>query len=69
MWRVVGEKLGHKSFFLVGHDWGGPTAYALAAAHPEAVRRLAILDVVRRQVFAASNNLAWASATGSQLLC
>jgi pimeloyl-ACP methyl ester carboxylesterase len=30
----------------VGHDWGGPTAYALAAAHPEAVTRLAILDVV-----------------------
>lgn len=46
IWRVVGEKLGHKSFFLVGHDWGGPTAYALAAAHPEAVRRLVILDVV-----------------------
>jgi pimeloyl-ACP methyl ester carboxylesterase len=38
--------IGHKSFFLVGHDWGGPTAYALAAAHPEAVRRLVILDVV-----------------------
>ena len=46
IWRLVGEKLGHKSFFLVGHDWGGPTAYALAAAHPEAVRRLVILDVV-----------------------
>ena len=30
---------------LVGHDWGGPTAYAVAAAHPEAVRKLAILDV------------------------
>ena len=35
---VVAETLGHASFFLVGHDWGGPTAYALAAAHPEAVR-------------------------------
>jgi pimeloyl-ACP methyl ester carboxylesterase len=46
VWRLVGEKLGHKSFFLVGHDWGGPTAYALAAGHPEAVRRLVILDVV-----------------------
>jgi pimeloyl-ACP methyl ester carboxylesterase len=31
---------------LVGHDWGGPTAYALAAAHPDAVRCLVILDVV-----------------------
>ena len=33
-------------FHLVGHDWGGPTAYALAAAHPEAVSRLVIVDVV-----------------------
>ena len=46
IWRLVNEQLRHKSFYLVGHDWGGPTAYALAAAHPEAVRRLVILDVV-----------------------
>ena len=46
IWRLLAEQLGHRSFFLVGHDWGGPTAYALAAAHPEAVRRLVILDVV-----------------------
>jgi pimeloyl-ACP methyl ester carboxylesterase len=43
---LLAERLGHRSFFLVGHDWGGPTAFALAAAHPEAVRRLVILDVV-----------------------
>jgi len=30
---------------MVGHDWGGPTAYAVAAAHPDSVRKLAILDV------------------------
>jgi pimeloyl-ACP methyl ester carboxylesterase len=46
VWRLVTEKLGHASFDLVGHDWGGPTAYALAASHPGAVCRLAILDVV-----------------------
>ena len=46
VWRLVTEVLGHRQFFLVGHDWGGPTAFALAAAHPEAVLRLAILDVV-----------------------
>lgn len=46
VWRLVNGKLGYKRFFLVGHDWGGPTAYALAAAHPEAVRRLVIIDVV-----------------------
>lgn len=46
IWRLVHGKLGHDRFLLVGHDWGGPTAYALAAAHPQAVRRLVILDVV-----------------------
>ena len=46
IWRLVTETLGHKSFHLVGHDWGGPTAYALAASHPEAVTKLAIIDVV-----------------------
>jgi pimeloyl-ACP methyl ester carboxylesterase len=46
IWLLICERLGHSSFFLVGHDWGGPTAFALAAAHPQAVRRLVILDVV-----------------------
>jgi pimeloyl-ACP methyl ester carboxylesterase len=46
IWQLVNGRLGHQQFFLVGHDWGGPTAYALAAAHPAAVSRLAILDVV-----------------------
>jgi pimeloyl-ACP methyl ester carboxylesterase len=45
IWRVLNENLKIDRFFLVGHDWGGPTAYALTAAHREAVRRLAILDV------------------------
>ena len=46
IWQLVDGKLGHERFFLVGHDWGGPTAYALTAQHPEAVRRLVIVDVV-----------------------
>jgi pimeloyl-ACP methyl ester carboxylesterase len=37
--------LGFEKVFLVGHDMGGPTAYAYACAHPEDVRRLVILDV------------------------
>src|SRR4051794_7653749 len=45
VWRLVHDVLGISAFHLVGHDWGGPTAYAIAAAHPDAVRRLAILDV------------------------
>ncbi len=45
IWRLVRDRLGIESFHLVGHDWGGPTAYAIAAAHPDAVRSLSILDV------------------------
>jgi pimeloyl-ACP methyl ester carboxylesterase len=39
------RSLGFEKIFLVGHDFGGPTAYAYACAHPEDVRRLVILDV------------------------
>ena len=44
-WRLMAETLGEERFFLVGHDWGGAVAFALAAAHRAAVRRLAIFDV------------------------
>ena len=45
VWTLVHDVLRHSQFFLVGHDWGGPTAYAIAAEHPDAVRKLVILDV------------------------
>jgi len=38
--------LGHDRFDVVGHDIGMWTAYALAADHPERVRRLAVVDAV-----------------------
>jgi len=41
----VVKQLGFDRIFLVGHDMGGPTAYAYAWAHPDEVRRLVILDV------------------------
>ena len=43
-WRLT-ISLGLQRFHLVGHDWGGPVAFALAAAHAEAVRTLTIVDV------------------------
>jgi pimeloyl-ACP methyl ester carboxylesterase len=46
IWGLVSGRLGHPRFYLVGHDWGGPTAFALAAMHPDAVTKLAIVDVV-----------------------
>lgn len=39
------DALGVSRFHLVGHDWGGPSAFALACARPQAVRSLAIVDV------------------------
>lgn len=43
--REMCERLNLGRFHLVGHDWGGPTAFALACAAPEAVKTLTILDV------------------------
>ncbi|WP_405657306.1 alpha/beta fold hydrolase [Streptomyces sp. RK9] len=37
--------LGHDSAHLVGHDIGAMVAYAHAANHPEATRKVALLDV------------------------
>ncbi len=43
---LVIDHLGLKRFHLVGHDWGGPVAFAVAAHNPQAVQTLTILDVV-----------------------
>ena len=45
IWRLAHEVLGERRLFVVGHDWGGPVAFALAAQHRDAVRRMAIFDV------------------------
>ncbi len=39
------DALGLERFHLVGHDWGGPTAFALACLQPDRVRTLTVLDV------------------------
>ena len=45
IWRLVNGELGYAQMRVVGHDWGGPVAYAMAAQHREAVIRLALIDV------------------------
>jgi len=45
LWQLLAAALGLTRWHLVGHDWGGPVAFALAAAHPEATRTLTIVDV------------------------
>ena len=45
VYRLVHDHLGCTQICLAGHDWGGPVAFALTAAHRDTVRRLALLDV------------------------
>jgi pimeloyl-ACP methyl ester carboxylesterase len=40
------KKLGYSKIYIVAHDWGGPVAYSYAAAHPEDVRKMIILDIM-----------------------
>lgn len=42
--QLLRQGLGLDSVALVGHDWGGPVAFALAAYHPGLVKRLVMLD-------------------------
>jgi epoxide hydrolase 4 len=49
--RALAEKLGAQKFVLVGHDWGGVIAWAFAAAHPEMLRKLIIVNAPHPTVF------------------
>jgi pimeloyl-ACP methyl ester carboxylesterase len=43
--RDLIRERGAERAFLAGHDWGAAVAWATAAQHPDAVERLAILNV------------------------
>lgn len=43
--RLLEEHFRCQRYHVVGHDWGGPVAFRLAAARPEAALTLALLDV------------------------
>ena len=48
--RLVGA-LGEERAVVVGHDWGGIVAWAVAMLHPERVERLVILNVPHPERF------------------
>jgi pimeloyl-ACP methyl ester carboxylesterase len=50
--RALAEKLGHKKFILVAHDWGGAVAWAFAIAHPDYLEKLVIINAPHPGVFA-----------------
>jgi pimeloyl-ACP methyl ester carboxylesterase len=45
IWSLMHQVLGYERFIAVGHDWGAPTAFRLAADHPDAITHLVMLDV------------------------
>jgi pimeloyl-ACP methyl ester carboxylesterase len=49
--RALADKLGGGKFVLVGHDWGGVIAWAFAAAHPEMLEKLVIVNAPHPTVF------------------
>src|SRR5712691_10435485 len=49
--RALAEKLGHKKFVLVAHDWGGAIAWAFAIAHPDYLEKLVIINAPHPGVF------------------
>jgi pimeloyl-ACP methyl ester carboxylesterase len=49
--RALAEHLGHKKFFLVGHDWGGLVAWAFAIYHPDDLEKLVIINAPHPAVF------------------
>jgi pimeloyl-ACP methyl ester carboxylesterase len=50
--HALAVKLKARKFVLVGHDWGGVIAWAFAAAHPEMLDKLVIVNAPHPTVFA-----------------
>ena len=48
---AVGAAFGADRFDLVGHDWGGVVAWAVAGRHAERLRRLVIMDAPNPDVW------------------
>jgi pimeloyl-ACP methyl ester carboxylesterase len=45
------EAFGERQAAIVGHDWGGAIAWTFAMEHPEATRRLAVLNCPHPAIF------------------
>lgn len=45
IWQLMHDHLRHTRFKAVGHDWGSPVAFRLAADHPDAVSHLALIEI------------------------
>ena len=54
--------LGYERFLLAGHDRGGRVSHRLAIDHPQAVEKLAVLDISPTRAMFGQTNAAFASA-------
>ncbi|WP_132253899.1 alpha/beta fold hydrolase [Methylobacterium segetis] len=59
---AVMRALGHERFAVIGHDRGGRVAHRLALDHPDAVARLAVLDIAPTATMYARTDKAFATA-------
>jgi len=50
----IADALGHDTFHLIGHDWGGAVAWVTAATFPERVRSLVAISTPHLAAFSAA---------------
>jgi pimeloyl-ACP methyl ester carboxylesterase len=48
---ALADHFGWSKFHLIGHDWGGLLAWALAAKHPDCLQSLAVLSTAHPDAF------------------
>jgi len=56
------RELGFASFGVAGHDRGGRVAHRMALDHPDAVRRVAVLDILPTRTLLRGTDLGFATA-------
>jgi haloacetate dehalogenase len=54
--------LGHRSFYVCGHDRGGRVAHRLATDHPERVKKLCVMDIAPTLDMYSATDMAFARA-------
>ena len=59
---LVMQHFGFEQFYLVGHDRGGRVGHRMALDHPEAVLKLAVLDIAPTYTMYTSTDMEFAQA-------